>query len=398
MQLTMHRTKNTHGDTSTNGKYRDGMEVGTYDDGNNKKWPTPRRKNLDDHHPPARTPNPSTIPMITYPRDRTRRSNPCCFSSRRIGGMKQKGIISYGISPNRQNPLAGTAHDAVFNVFRRVSSQFLYWGPSLVFGYYIMNWAVERYVMSSSPPAPPPPSPSTAPRDFDHEVAKEGLSLLSSSLSKVQYSNRGFFCRLGTSTSTRRPVVLSSVARRSKRWTLRYYLGVEPGRSSRDTELAILNRLTCIKSPSLSSSSGCSNRSRHRQGMCWFWISYDDWNTEFSFDHGQHHRSHVTLGLFRSYSFPHRPDGYLHWLPTFSFSTWVQPARFFRALEQSPQWLFIIPRQLYHSLGRSIMRRLMSWSSPDPPWLEKKTESVVVSCPMTYRYTREKRLKSVHAL
>ncbi|KAK3953784.1 ubiquinol-cytochrome-c reductase chain VIII [Pseudoneurospora amorphoporcata] len=61
-----------------------------------------------------------------------------------FGGMKQKGIISYGISPNRQNPLAGTAHDAVFNTFRRFSAQFLYWAPSLVAGYYIMNWAVER--------------------------------------------------------------------------------------------------------------------------------------------------------------------------------------------------------------------------------------------------------------
>ena len=167
--------------------------------------------------------------------------------------MKQKGIISYGISPNRQNPLAGTAHDAVFNTFRRVSSQFLYWAPSLVAGYYIMNWAVERYVVISPPPPPPP----TAPRDFDHEVAKEGDRLLR----RGQYSNR-VLCWLGMSTSTRRQVVLSSPVR-SKRWTLRYYLDVEPGCSPREREL-VLNRLTCI-SPSLSLHG--SNGSRLRQDM-----------------------------------------------------------------------------------------------------------------------------------
>lgn len=174
--------------------------------------------------------------------------------------MKQRGIISYGISPNRQNPLAGTAHDAIFNTFRRFSSQFLYWAPSLVAGYYIVHWAVERYVTISSPP------PATAPRDFDHKVAKEGPTPFGK---EVQYSNRGF-CRLGTSTSTRRQVVLSSAARRSKRWTSlrRYYLGaLERGCSSRQTGI-VLNRLTCI-SPSLSLHG--SNRSRHRQDMDLFW-------------------------------------------------------------------------------------------------------------------------------
>lgn len=64
------------------------------------------------------------------------------------GGMKQKGIISYGIAPNRQYPLAGAAHDAVFNTWRRFSTQVLYWAPPLIAGYYIMNWAVERYGIS----------------------------------------------------------------------------------------------------------------------------------------------------------------------------------------------------------------------------------------------------------
>ena len=59
--------------------------------------------------------------------------------------MKQKGIISYGVAPNRQDPLAGVAHDAFFNTWRRFSAQVLYWAPPMIAGYYIVNWAVERY-------------------------------------------------------------------------------------------------------------------------------------------------------------------------------------------------------------------------------------------------------------
>jgi ubiquinol-cytochrome c reductase subunit 8 len=60
--------------------------------------------------------------------------------------MKQKGIISYGIAPNRQYPLAGAVHDAFFNTWRRFSMQVLYWAPPMVAGYYVLNWAIERYV------------------------------------------------------------------------------------------------------------------------------------------------------------------------------------------------------------------------------------------------------------
>ncbi|KAG7289749.1 ubiquinol--cytochrome-c reductase subunit 8 [Staphylotrichum longicolle] len=61
-----------------------------------------------------------------------------------FGGMKQKGVISYGIAPNRQNPLAGAAHDALFNTWRRFSAQVFYWAPPMIAGYYIINWAVDR--------------------------------------------------------------------------------------------------------------------------------------------------------------------------------------------------------------------------------------------------------------
>ncbi|KAM5352609.1 hypothetical protein ACJ41O_005331 [Fusarium nematophilum] len=61
-----------------------------------------------------------------------------------FGGEKQRGIVTYGLSSNRQNPWAGATHDAIFNTFRRTKSQIFFWLPPVVAGYYIMSWAVER--------------------------------------------------------------------------------------------------------------------------------------------------------------------------------------------------------------------------------------------------------------
>ena len=69
----------------------------------------------------------------------------------RVGCMTpQRGIISYGLSPNQQNPLAGVARSMVFNGWRRFSNQVLYWAPPLIAAYYAMNWAIERYAFLSS--------------------------------------------------------------------------------------------------------------------------------------------------------------------------------------------------------------------------------------------------------
>ncbi|KAK7951585.1 cytochrome b-c1 complex subunit 8 [Apiospora aurea] len=46
-----------------------------------------------------------------------------------FGGSKQRGIITYGLSANRQNPLAGAAHAAIFNSWRRFRGQVLYVAP-----------------------------------------------------------------------------------------------------------------------------------------------------------------------------------------------------------------------------------------------------------------------------
>ncbi|KAI4600765.1 ubiquinol--cytochrome-c reductase subunit 8 [Pestalotiopsis sp. 9143b] len=61
-----------------------------------------------------------------------------------FGGLKQKGIITYGLSSNRQNPVAGAAHDAIFNTWRRISKQILYVAPPFIGFYYAMEWATHR--------------------------------------------------------------------------------------------------------------------------------------------------------------------------------------------------------------------------------------------------------------
>ncbi|KAI1167664.1 UcrQ family protein [Nemania serpens] len=61
-----------------------------------------------------------------------------------FGSFKQRGIITYSLSSNKQNPFAGAAHDAIFNTFRRVSKQVLYVAPPFLFFYYAMSWATER--------------------------------------------------------------------------------------------------------------------------------------------------------------------------------------------------------------------------------------------------------------
>ncbi|EEU45581.1 uncharacterized protein NECHADRAFT_73715 [Fusarium vanettenii 77-13-4] len=61
-----------------------------------------------------------------------------------FGGEKQRGIVTYGLSANRQNPWAGATHAAIFNTFRRTKSQIFFWLPPMLAGYYIMDWAVHR--------------------------------------------------------------------------------------------------------------------------------------------------------------------------------------------------------------------------------------------------------------
>ena len=60
------------------------------------------------------------------------------------GSMPQKGIVYYGLSQNRQNPLAGTMQAAIFNTFRRTRGQILFWSVPMFIAYECMQWAIER--------------------------------------------------------------------------------------------------------------------------------------------------------------------------------------------------------------------------------------------------------------
>ncbi|KAF8417829.1 cytochrome b-c1 complex subunit 8 [Tirmania nivea] len=61
-----------------------------------------------------------------------------------FGSLPQKGVTTYALSPNRQKPLAGTAHAAVFNSFRRFRQSVLYVVPPFIAGYMLMDWATKR--------------------------------------------------------------------------------------------------------------------------------------------------------------------------------------------------------------------------------------------------------------
>lgn len=73
------------------------------------------------------------------------------LTNKQTGGEKQRGIITFGVSANRQNPFAGAGHDAVFNTFRRFRGSVLYVVPPLVVAYYAMDWAIHRCVYQTRP-------------------------------------------------------------------------------------------------------------------------------------------------------------------------------------------------------------------------------------------------------
>jgi ubiquinol-cytochrome c reductase subunit 8 len=63
-----------------------------------------------------------------------------------LGSQTQKGVTTYAVSANRQKPLAGALHNAIFNTFRRTRHQILYWLTPMVIAYGTMQWAMEKYV------------------------------------------------------------------------------------------------------------------------------------------------------------------------------------------------------------------------------------------------------------
>jgi ubiquinol-cytochrome c reductase subunit 8 len=58
-------------------------------------------------------------------------------------GLRQRGIISYQISPFRARAFPGMK-DGFFNYYRRVSQQVFYIIPPMLFGMYLYNWATKE--------------------------------------------------------------------------------------------------------------------------------------------------------------------------------------------------------------------------------------------------------------
>ncbi|KAK9377288.1 cytochrome b-c1 complex subunit 8 [Lipomyces chichibuensis] len=59
-------------------------------------------------------------------------------------GAKQRGIITYSVSPYAQKPFAGALHNAIFNTFRRVSSQAFYVVLPAGLLIYVVNSAKQK--------------------------------------------------------------------------------------------------------------------------------------------------------------------------------------------------------------------------------------------------------------
>ena len=92
--------------------------------------------------PPARPPPPPSAPRPARP-EADLHSYMGWWGS--FGGPAQKGVTTYALSSNRQNPMAGTAYNAVFNSWRRFKGSALYVIPPFVAYYLMMDWAEKRY-------------------------------------------------------------------------------------------------------------------------------------------------------------------------------------------------------------------------------------------------------------
>lgn len=93
---------------------------------------------------PIRCPNVTNPLRICYNRRNQRK--PKNQDSNNTGCPTPQRIASYSLSSNRQRPLAGAGHAAIFNTFRRFRHQVFYVAPPFLIAYATMNWAIERYV------------------------------------------------------------------------------------------------------------------------------------------------------------------------------------------------------------------------------------------------------------
>ncbi|KAI0058364.1 hypothetical protein BV25DRAFT_1830200 [Artomyces pyxidatus] len=60
------------------------------------------------------------------------------------GAQKQRGVITYTVSPFRQNPVDHMFRSYLFNGYRRLSAQVPYFIVPVVIGYSVYSWAKGR--------------------------------------------------------------------------------------------------------------------------------------------------------------------------------------------------------------------------------------------------------------
>ncbi|KAJ9049646.1 ubiquinol--cytochrome-c reductase subunit 8 [Entomophthora muscae] len=67
-----------------------------------------------------------------------------------MGGPKQRGIVSYSISPYQQRVFAGVLTKSSFNVVRRTSAQVPYIVPAFALGYLVYWWGNKTFAFYES--------------------------------------------------------------------------------------------------------------------------------------------------------------------------------------------------------------------------------------------------------
>ncbi|KAG8929478.1 ubiquinol--cytochrome-c reductase subunit 8 [Tulasnella sp. 418] len=61
-----------------------------------------------------------------------------------MGSPKQKGIITYSLSPFKQRAFAGAFHGYLFNGYKRLAAQAPYFAIPLGLGYATYTWGKSR--------------------------------------------------------------------------------------------------------------------------------------------------------------------------------------------------------------------------------------------------------------
>lgn len=90
-------------------------------------------------------PSTPSSPIYPFKREREREENTLTSRIHNPGAaIKERGIITYSLSSNRQNLFNGAGRAAVFNTARRTRAQILYWLPPLLAAAWAMDWGNKR--------------------------------------------------------------------------------------------------------------------------------------------------------------------------------------------------------------------------------------------------------------